>query len=406
MVRKWLSRAGIALVTVLVLLVVNAQWVVKKSYADVPEPPIVADRSPAGVARGELLFHSICLECHGGSDGRATGKLLPEVPSFLGTFRSANLAHPVTGVRNRSDGKIARAIRHGVTAEGRLSPVMNGFESIGDADIAAILGYMRSDTPVFAPAGETQPPTELSIAGAVVLTYVAKMGIHAPHSGVAVPPKGPNAEYGRYMARVLDCVTCHTDGYGDDKMHDPQAFAGGFQLTDPTGAKIWTKNITFEEQTGIGRWKVDDFERAVTHGVTPDGYIVRKPMPMFSRLDRVDVEALYAFLATMPKVHHPNTPGGAPLQKAGKNDPPELLFTNLGCVTCHGDGGPHKDKLLAAIPKSDDVVADWILDPQAAKPGTAMPSFKTMIDREQALALARYAKGRAAAQGVAVMGRD
>src|ERR1044071_7071114 len=94
-------------------LVGRAEYIVSRSYADVAEPPIAADTSPAGVARGELLFHSVCFECHGGADGRATGKHLEEVPKFLGDFYSANLAHPSQGVRKLSDGKIARAIRHG-----------------------------------------------------------------------------------------------------------------------------------------------------------------------------------------------------------------------------------------------------------------------------------------------------
>ena len=102
------------------------------------------------------------------------------------------------------------------------------------------------------------------------------------------------------------------------------------------------------------------------------------------------------YLRTVPKVTRSNTPGGAPLQKPSANDPPELLFTNLGCITCHGPNGPHRDKLAGALPKSDDVVADWILDPQATKPGSAMPSFKTVLNHDQALGLARYVKTRGA----------
>ena len=56
-----------------------------------------------------------------GRDGRATGKRLDEVPAFLGTFYSANLAHPEHGVRRRSDGQLARVLRNGVLPDGRLS---------------------------------------------------------------------------------------------------------------------------------------------------------------------------------------------------------------------------------------------------------------------------------------------
>src|SRR6185295_18690700 len=195
--------------------------------------------------------------------------------------------------------------------------------------------------------------------------------------------KAPNADYGRYMVQVLDCATCHTEGFAPDKMQDPNAFAGGFELMDPAGVKIWTKNITPDDETGIGKWSVDDFERAIARGQTPDGYLVRKPMPLFSRLDRTDVEAIYAYLRTVPKKTRSNTVGGSPLKKPSPNDPPELLFVNLGCITCHGPNGPHRDKLSSAVSKSDEAVAEWILDPQKTKPGTAMPSFQSVLTKEQ-----------------------
>jgi mono/diheme cytochrome c family protein len=381
-----------SLLMVVAGLLLRARWVVARDYSSVEKPHLAADPSELGVQRGELLFQSLCMECHAGRDGRATGKRLDEVPAFLGTFYSANLAHPERGVRRRSDGEIARVLRFGVLPDGRLSPAMSGFNKLGDADVAAILGYMRSGAPVFEPAGTAQPPSTLTLTGAAILTYVAGMKVEGPATGVPVPRKAPNVEYGRYMAQALDCVGCHTAGFGADKMHDAQAFAGGFELSDPTGAKIYTKNITFDAETGIGRWSLDDFERAVTRGITPAGYLVRKPMPLFSRLDHTDVAAIYAFLATVPKTHKPNEPGGHALAKAKPSDAPETLFVNVGCASCHGKTAPHRDKIAGALAKSDADIATWILDPQAIRPGSAMPSFQTLLDRAQAEGLARYVK--------------
>lgn len=370
----------------------RAKWVLERSYEHVPLPPIAANTSPQGVARGEMLFQSLCIECHGGPDGRATGKQLSEIPGFLGKFYSANLAHPTHGVRMRSDGQIARVLRNGILPNGKLSVFMNGFNHLGDADIAALIGYMRSGTPVFEPAGSDQPASEGSIAGMLIVTYVAGVRVDAPKSGVPVPPKAASVDYGRYMAQALDCVGCHTEGFSSEKMKDPKAFSGGFELTDPTGATIYSRNITFDPETGIGRWSLEDFERAVTRGVRPDGYMVRKPMPLFSRLDHTDVAALYAFLGSRPKVQRANLPGGHPLKQAQPDDAPQTLFVNLGCVACHGERGAHRDKLNAALNKADDEIATWILDPQAQKPGSAMPSFRGVIDRAQAEKLARYVK--------------
>src|SRR5690606_2851530 len=68
--------AGIAALGVVGVgaLAARARAVVNGDYAHVPEPAIVADTTPEGIARGEMLFQTICMECHGGPDGRATGK--------------------------------------------------------------------------------------------------------------------------------------------------------------------------------------------------------------------------------------------------------------------------------------------------------------------------------------------
>lgn len=373
-------------------LILYAYWVLDRSYSHVAAPPIVADHSAAGLQRGEFLFQSICAECHSGPDGRATGKPLLEAPAFLGKFYSANLAHPEHGVHRRSDAELARALRFGILPDGRLSPVMSVFGKLGDEDVAALIGYMRSGAPEFTPGGSEQPPTELSLAGHLILTYVAGTRVDPTVSRVVTPPKGPTVEYGRYMAHIMDCASCHTEGFAADKAEGPGAFAGGFELTDPTGAGIWTKNITMDEETGIGRWSVDDLERALTRGVTPEGMLVRKPMPLFARFDRTDVEALHAFLQTVPRVHKANRPGGHPLQPARPDDSAEALFVNVGCATCHGEQALYREQLRGALDKPVAEVASWILEPQASKPGSIMPAFKHVLEASQAEELARYVK--------------
>ena len=402
MVRKSLKILGVLLgvvVTGALGLTLHAKWLLERDYAHVPEPSIVADVSPAGIARGEVLFESLCMECHGGADGRATGKRLDEVPAFLGTFWSANLAHPQHGVRRRSDGQLARVLRSGVLPDGRLSVVMNSFGKLGDADVAAILGYMRSGAAVFAPSGESQPRSQPSLALAVIAAFVAKVDVRAEPALIPVPPKAPSVAYGRYMVQAMDCVGCHTAGFASDKMNAEDAFAGGFELTDPTGAPIFSRNITFDAQTGIGRWSRADFERAVTRGVRPDGLPLRKPMPLFSRLDATDVQAIYAFLETMPKVKRQNQAGGQPLHKPRADEAPARMFVSLGCQGCHGEGAPYHDEIGGALPKPDAEVASWILDPQAIKPGSTMPSFEGAIDRAQAEQLAKYVKQLALKRG-------
>lgn len=399
---KILAFASAALLLALLGLTARAKWTFARTYSEVPQLAVRADRSEAGVRRGEMLFQSLCMECHGGPDGRATGKHLAEIPAFFGTFYSANLAHPERGVHRLSDEELARTLRTGILPSGRFSFIMSMFSGLGDTDVAAILGYLRSAPPALAPGGGAQPASEPTFAAELLLTV---SGVAVDTTGglaaIVVPPRAPTVEYGRYMAGAMDCVGCHTDSMDKNaqKMRDPRAFAGGVEMTDPTGTAIYSKNITFDAETGIGRFSLEDFERAVTRGVTPDGTLVRKPMPLFSRFERVEVEALYRFLQTVPHVKQQNRAGGHRLEKARPTDSPEQLFVSVGCVACHGPGAPHRDKLGAAASKTDEEVTAWILDPQLSKPGSAMPSFRHSLDQKQAAGLARYVKGLAHAGG-------
>lgn len=72
---------------------------------------------------------------------------------------------------------------------------------------------------------------------------------------------------------------------------------------------------------------------------------------------------------------------------------------NLGCAGCHGDNAPHRDRIRGALDKPDADVASWILNPQAQRPGTAMPSFEGVIDRAQAERLAKLVKALARERG-------
>ena len=84
----------------------------------------------------------------------------------------------------------------------------------------------------------------------------------------------------------------------------------------------------------------------------------------------------------------------------------ERVFTEVGCAACHsvrgteaaGDLGPDLTHLAdrrtlgaATLPNDRDHLADWILDPQAVKPGNLMPP--TPIDDDALADLLDYLEG-------------
>lgn len=94
---------------------------------------------------------------------------------------------------------------------------------------------------------------------------------------------------GRYMARAADCIACHTAPGGSP-------FAGGLPMHTPIGT-IYTTNITPDTTTGIGEYSLHDFDRAVRHGMAPDGSTLypAMPYPSYAKLTDEDTRALYAY---------------------------------------------------------------------------------------------------------------
>lgn len=101
-------------------------------------------------------------------------------------------------------------------------------------------------------------------------------------------------ERGRYLASAGDCVSCHTAPGG-------KPYAGGRSINTGFGV-IYSPNITPDRDTGIGKWSADDFWRAMHTGHDDEGKHLYPafPYPWFTRATREDVDAIRAFLATVP----------------------------------------------------------------------------------------------------------
>jgi mono/diheme cytochrome c family protein len=104
-------------------------------------------------------------------------------------------------------------------------------------------------------------------------------------------------ERGRYLAAAGDCAACHTADGG-------KPFAGGRPIPTPFGM-IYSTNITPDKDTGIGTWSEEQFYRAMHEGIRADGKHLYPafPYPWYTKLSRADVDAIKAFLETLPPVH-------------------------------------------------------------------------------------------------------
>jgi mono/diheme cytochrome c family protein len=144
----------------------------------------------------------------------------------------------------------------------------------------------------------TMSSKKKALAGVVAVAAVAFAGALAyaltptETRAIAATPAGDQAklvEAGRYVAVASDCIACHTAPGG-------KAFAGGRAIASPIG-DMYSTNITPDKTTGIGSYSLNDFDRAVRHGIRRDGATLypAMPYPSYSKLSDQDVRALYAF---------------------------------------------------------------------------------------------------------------
>ncbi len=115
---------------------------------------------------------------------------------------------------------------------------------------------------------------------------------------VASADDAGSIDRGRYLAIAGNCVSCHTRPGGE-------AFAGGLALQTPLGA-LYTTNITPDPDTGIGRWSLDDFRRAMREGIAADGSYLFPAFPYtaYTRMGDTEIADLYAWLSTLAPVRY------------------------------------------------------------------------------------------------------
>ncbi|WP_085931567.1 cytochrome c [Dyella japonica] len=108
-------------------------------------------------------------------------------------------------------------------------------------------------------------------------------------TATAPPPTEEQIRQGEYLAKLGDCVACHT-------AKDGKPFAGGLPIASPIGV-IYSTNITPDRDTGIGRYSYGQFERAVRRGVAASGDTLypAMPYPSYAKVSDEDVQALYAY---------------------------------------------------------------------------------------------------------------
>jgi mono/diheme cytochrome c family protein len=142
----------------------------------------------------------------------------------------------------------------------------------------------------------------LGIAAAAVITLNLRGEEPLPSAPEAFTSTPELVARGEYLARVGNCMACHTTQGG-------AAFAGGRGIETPFGV-VHSSNLTPDKAHGIGQWSSAEFWRAMHHGRSRDGRLLYPafPYPNYTQVTREDSDAIYAYLQSQSAVGEANRP--------------------------------------------------------------------------------------------------
>jgi mono/diheme cytochrome c family protein len=267
--------------------------------------------TPERLEKGRKLATMLCVDCHmDPNTGKLTGRKMDEVPQF-GEIYSRNITqHPEFGIGKWTDGEIAYLLKTGITPKGKFLPVMAKLHKMSDEDMQSLIAFLRSDNNWVKPDNTRQPESSYSFLSKFLTNIKAIKPMPFTGQPIAEPDTANPVKWGEYVALYrVECYTCHSADFKTDDFINPEKskgyFGGGNKFKMPDGSVIYSRNLTMDAETGIGKWTEEEFVRAVKTGVLPNGqHAVRPPMKPYADLSDGEARAIFAYLKTIPKINN------------------------------------------------------------------------------------------------------
>ena len=311
--KKALKLIGKILGVIILLLLIVAAYI---QFSPIPTyeakaPQLTVTPDSALIAEGRRLAGMVCNQCHMADNGKLEGKLMADLPKAFGKAWTGNITNdPKYGAGRYSDGELAYFLRTGIKRDGKYAPPwMPKFPHLSDQDLHSVIAYLRSDAPEVQASDKQHPAAQPSFL-TKLLCRVAFKPLPYPDKPITAPPIEDKVAYGRYLVTgKVECYSCHSENFATMNMMEPEKtpgyFAGGNPIPNLEGVIINSANLTKDPETGIGSWTEEQFIQTVKFGKRPDGKPIRYPMVPFGGLSDEEVSTIWAYLQSLPAVHHP-----------------------------------------------------------------------------------------------------
>lgn len=256
------------------------------------------------IERGGYLVNAIlaCGNCHSPRD--VNGEIIKDkalsggrvfsTPAFVVT--TSNITPDVeTGIGSWSDAEIKRALIEGIRPDHDhlpgvpLAAIMpaNFYKALLPEDLDAIVAYLHSVKPV-----------HNEIADPVYKAPIHRDPYPDAESGFNKGMFTDPVKRGAYLATIGHCMECHSE-----RTRGVSDFRNGLGR----GGRVFPEgstaaNITSDRTAGIGSWTDQEITRAITHGVSRDGHMLKPPMGFvyYAGMKESDLADIIAYLRTVP----------------------------------------------------------------------------------------------------------
>ncbi len=380
-------------------------------------PPIaradVSIYTAATLERGrQLAALGNCEGCHTAAGGPANaGGLAMRTP--FGTVHTTNITpDPETGIGAWSLAAFQRAMREGISRDGRhLYPAFpyTSYTRASDEDLTALYAYLMSQPPV---RRETTP-TRLAFPYSMRPLMALWNALFLQPGAVtrADPSRSAQWNRGEYLVNGLGhCGACHTARNALGAERSVTAYLGGAMVEG------WEAPALTSASRAPVPWTEDAFYRYLRDGHSAEHGVASGPMAQvvaaLAALPEDDLRAMAHYLASFnPPVSQADAAAAARTvvaeARSSGRAPPDAAsrMFELACGACHHDGdGPQllgvntplalNSNLHAAQP---DNLVRLILEGIQAPPTRAigfMPAFAQALDDRQVADLARWMRQR------------
>ncbi len=355
------------------------------------------------VKRGAVLAAiGNCSTCHT-ADGAAaysaaySGGRAVETP--FGKVYATNITpDPVTGIGRWSEPAFARAMREGVSRDGRhLYPAFpyDHMAKVNDADIRSVYAFLMTRAPV---AVTSTPPNTIAFPYSM-RSLVAGWKLLYHDRSAYRPDPGKSAEWNRgaYLVEGLaHCGACHTPRNSFGAEDRSRAYAGA----EVAG---WTAPALGATSAAAVPWTAERLADYLARGRSPQHGVAAGPMaPVIRNLADVpdaDIKAIATYVASLagpPSAERQALSQRTLARVKGEGEPvrsaaggPGAAIYAGACAQCHGEAGraPAEPALNLALSTSVRsvspnnlvrIVLGGIQQPGNA-PGPHMPGFANAL---------------------------